>query len=39
LKAALPDTVRQQFIERAFLPNFTFGPNDCVVTLGRMDLL
>ncbi|HEX8236368.1 MAG TPA: hypothetical protein VF600_10455 [Abditibacteriaceae bacterium] len=34
LKAALPDTVRQQFIERAFLPNFTFGPNDCVVTLG-----
>jgi NAD kinase len=34
LKAALPDIVRRQFIERAFLPNFTFGPNDCVVTLG-----
>lgn len=34
LKVALPDTVRQQFIERAFLPNFTFGPNDCVATLG-----
>jgi NAD kinase len=34
LKAALPDTVRQQFIERAFLPNFTFGPSDCAITLG-----
>jgi NAD kinase len=34
LKASLPGGVRDQWIERAFLPNFSFGPTDCVVTLG-----
>ncbi len=34
VKAALPSGVRSQFIERAFLPNFTFGDRDLVVTLG-----
>lgn len=31
---AIPQGVRVQFIERAFLPTFLFGPNDLVVTLG-----
>jgi NAD kinase len=34
LNAALPRGVRTQWIERAFLPNFTFGESDVVVTLG-----
>ena len=34
LKAALPDGLRPQFIERGFLPTFLFGENDLVVTLG-----
>lgn len=34
LKASLPPDVRSQYIERAFLPNFTFGDKDLVVTLG-----
>ncbi len=34
LKTSLPRAVRNQFIERAFLPNFTFGEKDLVVTLG-----
>jgi NAD kinase len=34
LKTSLPSGVRHQWIERAFLPNFSFGPTDCVVTLG-----
>jgi len=34
VRAAIPGGVRSQFIERAFLPNFTFGPDDLVVTLG-----
>lgn len=34
LKAALPPGVRTQWIERAFVPNFTFGEDDAVVTLG-----
>lgn len=34
LKASLPPDARNQFIERAFLPNFTFGDKDLVVTLG-----
>lgn len=34
LKDALPDGVRTHWIERAFLPNFTFGQGDLIVTLG-----
>lgn len=34
LRRALPEGVRTQFIERAFLPNFSFGDHDLVVTLG-----
>jgi NAD kinase len=34
LKAALPAGVRSQFVERSFLPTFTFGERDLVVTLG-----
>lgn len=35
LKSALPSTVRQQVIERRFLPNFLFGPHDLIMTLGQ----
>lgn len=35
LKSALPSTVRQQVIERRFLPNFLFGPHDLIITLGQ----
>ncbi len=34
VRAALPDGVRSQFIERAFLPMFLFGERDLAVTLG-----
>lgn len=34
LKTAMPDGVRSQFVERSFLPTFTFGPDDLVVVLG-----
>lgn len=34
LQKAIPEGVRVQYIEREFLPNFIFGPEDCVVTLG-----
>lgn len=34
LRHALPEGVRTQFIERSFLPNFSFGDRDLVVTLG-----
>jgi NAD kinase len=34
LKASLPGGVRVQFIDRSFLPTFTFGDRDLVVTLG-----
>lgn len=34
LKADLPRGVRVQWIERDFLPTFTFGAHDLVVTLG-----
>ena len=30
LKSAIPSTVRHQIIERHFLPNFLFGPNDLI---------
>jgi NAD kinase len=34
LKDDMPPGVRVQWIEREFLPNFSFGPNDLVVALG-----
>jgi NAD kinase len=34
LKASLPKGLRSQFIDRSFLPTFTFGETDLVVTLG-----
>lgn len=34
VRTAIPAGVRTQFIERAFLPTFTFGPGDLVATLG-----
>ncbi len=34
VKDALPPGVRTQWIERAFVPNFTFGDDDFVVTVG-----
>ncbi len=34
LRKAMPREVRSHWIERSFLPTFTFGPNDLIVTLG-----
>lgn len=34
LREAIPRGVRSQWVDRGFLPNFTFGPRDLVVTLG-----
>jgi len=34
LKAAIPKGARSQFIDRSFIPTFTFGERDLVVTLG-----
>jgi NAD kinase len=34
LKSILPRDIKQQFIERSFLPNFIFGKKDLVVTVG-----
>ncbi len=34
LQSAIPRGVRVQYVEREFLPNFTFGAKDCVVVLG-----
>ena len=39
LQADLPRGVRAQWIERDFLPTFTFGANDLVVTLGADGLV
>ncbi|MDQ3328109.1 MAG: sugar kinase [Chloroflexota bacterium] len=39
LRAALPVGARVQFIERSFLPTFTFGERDLVVTLGQDGLV
>lgn len=39
LKAAMPEGVRLQMIERGFLPNFLFGERDLVVALGRDGLV
>lgn len=34
LRKLLPKDIKQQFIEKSFLPNFLFGKNDLVITLG-----
>jgi NAD kinase len=34
LRAALPGSIRSHWIERGFLPTYTFGRRDMVVTLG-----
>ncbi len=39
LRAAIPAAVRQQIIERSFLPNFLFGQHDLVITLGQDGLV
>ena len=39
LKTYLPPKVRSQLIERSFLPNYLFAPQDLVVTLGRDGLV
>lgn len=39
VRHALPDSVPHQFIERGFLPNFLFGENDLITTLGRDGLV
>lgn len=39
LRRALPAEPRAQFIDREFLPTFTFGPDDLVVTVGPDGLL
>ena len=39
VRSALPPGTRSQFIERSFLPNFVFGEEDLVVTLGQDGLV
>src|SRR3954469_18648949 len=39
LRETLPRGVRTQWIERAFLPTFTFGDSDVVVVLGQDGLV
>lgn len=39
LKSVIPSSIRHQVIERQFLPNFLFGPDDLVVTLGQDGLV
>ncbi len=39
LKKSIPYTLNYQVIEREFLPNFLFGPNDLVVTVGQDGLV
>lgn len=39
LEHALPAELRQQFVERGFLPNFSFGERDLLATLGRDGLV
>lgn len=39
LKSAIPSSIRLQTIDRSFLPNFLFGPNDLVLTLGQDGLV
>ncbi len=39
LKKSIPYTINSQVVEREFLPNFLFGPNDLVVTIGQDGLV
>ncbi|NHK30244.1 MAG: sugar kinase [Asgard group archaeon] len=39
LKKLLPTDVKNQLIEKTFLPNFLFGPNDLVVVIGQDGLV
>ncbi|NHJ48534.1 MAG: sugar kinase [Asgard group archaeon] len=39
LKKLLPTEVKSQIIEKSFLPNFLFGPNDLVVVIGQDGLV
>jgi NAD kinase len=39
LRAAMPQGVRSQYVERGFLPNFLFGDKDLVVAIGRDGLV
>ncbi len=39
LRRAMPPKYRSHWIDRSFLPTFTFGPNDIVVTLGQDGLV
>src|SRR5262249_28472881 len=39
LREAIPGPVRSQWIDREFLPTFTFGPRELVVTLGNDGLV
>ena len=34
IRKSIPDGIHYQEIDRTFLPNFVFGPNDLVLTLG-----
>jgi len=34
IRTAIPSTVRSQEIDRGFLPTFTFGPRDLILTAG-----
>jgi NAD kinase len=39
LKKLLPSDIKTQLIEKSFLPNFLFGPNDLVVVIGQDGLV
>ncbi|NHJ39325.1 MAG: sugar kinase [Asgard group archaeon] len=39
LKKLLPTDIKAQIIEKSFLPNFLFGPNDLVVIIGQDGLV
>lgn len=39
LKKLIPPKVNSQVIERSFLPNFLFGPNDLVLVIGQDGLV
>lgn len=39
LRSAIPDGLRSQFIERAFLPTFSFNEKDLVVAVGQDGLV
>ncbi len=39
LRNSLPKDIKQQFIEKSFLPNFLFGKADLILTLGQDGLV